>query len=297
MRVIKRFLKNLLPASLLAWQRSVRRQGSEILGLRPRIRVSKSSLPLRNLGSTYGGWTFVDMPSLNNSVIISCGAGEDISFDLEFSKSYNARVLIIDPTPRAVEHVKSVLEQLESFEQSGGKRTLADKPTLAQYGDGKFPSFANLHLIDKALWHEKTSIKLYAPPNGRNVSHSAHDYLGDYEKSGPAISVDTVTLSELQRTFQIDLLPILKLDIEGAEIEVILGLTKGDRLPIQISVEYDELFTRTRRAKYRVEAADSHLRSLGYRAVWSDNLGLNFLYVAASVFSGKLGNTPVVLSE
>ena len=40
------------------------------------------------MGSEYGKWCFVDHQDLYNSVVISGGVGEDISFDVDFASEY-----------------------------------------------------------------------------------------------------------------------------------------------------------------------------------------------------------------
>lgn len=73
----------------------------------PKIEVSPHP-GLTFLGSRYGGWHFIEEPGLPGSTIISCGLGEDASFDVEFAARYNARVLLVDPTPRAVAHYRMI---------------------------------------------------------------------------------------------------------------------------------------------------------------------------------------------
>src|SRR5882672_10804467 len=59
---------------------------------------------LVRLGSSYGGWTFEPSSDLQRSTIVSCGLGEDASFDVDFASAFQARVIIVDPTPRAITH-------------------------------------------------------------------------------------------------------------------------------------------------------------------------------------------------
>jgi hypothetical protein len=63
----------------------------------PTIKVDKGP-NLRRLGSAYGGWTFEPSSDLERATILSCGLGEDASFDVEFAAAFNARVIIVDPT-------------------------------------------------------------------------------------------------------------------------------------------------------------------------------------------------------
>src|SRR5690242_14406642 len=63
---------------------------------------------LMRLGSGYGGWTFRPSPDLDGATIVSCGLGEDASFDVEFAARFGARVIIVDPTPRAIAHFDAI---------------------------------------------------------------------------------------------------------------------------------------------------------------------------------------------
>ena len=65
-----------------------------------------------HLGSKYGGWSFVNGRDLNGCTIVSAGLGEDASFDVEFASKYNVKVIIIDPTPRAISHFKKISEAI-----------------------------------------------------------------------------------------------------------------------------------------------------------------------------------------
>ena len=67
-------------------------------------------MDLMCMGSEYGKWCFVDHQDLYNSIIISGGVGEDISFDVDFASEYNAKIFLYDPTPRAIKHFETVSE-------------------------------------------------------------------------------------------------------------------------------------------------------------------------------------------
>ena len=72
----------------------------QIFGLRMQIQGAKyrGNLEILKLGSDYGGWSLVSHPSLFNGLVISAGAGEDISFDVEIVNFFNAKVVLVDPT-------------------------------------------------------------------------------------------------------------------------------------------------------------------------------------------------------
>ena len=66
---------------------------------------------LVRLGSVYGGWTFENKKFIWFA-ILSCGLGEDASFDIEFANKYNAKIIIVDPTPRSKIHYNNIKQSL-----------------------------------------------------------------------------------------------------------------------------------------------------------------------------------------
>jgi len=76
------------------------------------------------LGTEYGGWSFFDNKNITDTYIISAGLGEDASFDVELVNKYNCKVIIVDPTPRAIEHFKKIImkagsPKLENYNKTG----------------------------------------------------------------------------------------------------------------------------------------------------------------------------------
>jgi FkbM family methyltransferase len=225
---------------LKAAVRAARSRYRQALGTEARLRPVKHDLPLIRLGSGYGGWTFVDRPELHGSTIISGGLGEDASFDLAFAERYNARVVAVDPTPRAIAYF----------------HTLAD---------------ARLTLCTKALWNETTTLRLFPPANPAHVSHSFVDIGG----VGTSIDVEATTMEDLVRVYGLP--PLAKLDIERAEIEVICHMMATGIFPAQILVEYDEMQKPSRDSRLRVERAHEALSTQGYVLLHRDVF--NFLYL------------------
>lgn len=74
----------------------------------PRVTVETHPLTTR-LGTAYGGWSFIATPDLNGCTVLSCGVGEDMSFDVEFAATFGASIVLVDPTPRAVTHFNQVI--------------------------------------------------------------------------------------------------------------------------------------------------------------------------------------------
>ena len=192
------------------------------------------------LGSSYGGWKFIELDTLNNSVMISCGVGEDISFDIEMINKYNLNIIFIDPTPRAIDHYKKVLLNLgkkKNINYSKGGMQNVDSYELSNIKNSQ------LTLIDKAIWKKSEKKKFYFPKNKNNVSLSFSNFDNNYRSDTEYIYVNTLSYNEIINDFNLKSLSLIKLDIEGSELEVIKSILNSKILPDQILVEFDELHT------------------------------------------------------
>jgi len=235
-------------------------------------------LDLVHLGSEYGGWTFIDDRDLTGSTIISAGLGEDASFDVEFADKYGANVIVVDPTPRAIEHFRAISERLGSKRDAGyspGGRQPASAYDLSNIVPG------SLTLIGKALWNESVKLKFFEPLDPRHVSHSIVNYQHSYSDATSYIEVQAITLTELVDELNLEPkdIPLIKLDIEGAEIEVLTRAISTDGFkPRQILVEFDELNVPSKRGFERVSEVHQLLTLSDYKMVWTNGQA-DFLYL------------------
>lgn len=228
------------------------------------------------LGTEYGGWTFVDSPDLQNSIILSAGLGEDASFDVEFADKYNSKVIIIDPTPRAIKHFKNIRDN--TGERKKQPYSGDGKQNVSAYNLSNIDE-TQLLLVKKALWNEKTEMKFYQPKVASHVSHSLinwqHNYRSDTESM--QVQADTIlSILESQNIKKSDI-GLIKLDIEGAEIEVIIQMMENNFCPKQILVEFDELHNPSDKAFKRVDKAHGMLLKNGYELIYTDGVA-DFLY-------------------
>jgi FkbM family methyltransferase len=259
--------------------RYVWRKLMRIRGLTHPIQNTRTStqFPLVYFGSPYGGWTFVPTENLRNSTVISAGLGEDASFDIELATHYGCRVVIIDPTPRAVEYFELLISNL-------GNSKIHDY-SLGASQDVESYDLSNvtrdqLYLIPKALWNTKGKVRFYRPTKQSRISYSILNYRNNYSTTTNYIEVecDTITslLSELNIRFSD--IPLVKFDIEGAEIEVLHDMFENDLLPQQILVEFDELNKPSLKGLERVDRAHRLLRDRGYDLIHTDGQA-DFLYL------------------
>lgn len=237
----------------------------------PKLEVEPHPFRLERLGTAYGGWVFAHDPGLEGATILSCGLGEDASFDVEFARRYQARVVIVDPTPRAIEHFRRIAER---YGLPAARPYTTDGALPPDSYDLRGIDARSLSLIDKALWNETGTLRFYAPPNPSYVSHSLVNFQNDYREDTRYIEVESSTIDAILAVAEVASVPLIKLDIEGAEIEVIADMMSRRVLPDQILVEYDEINVPSPKSRARVRSAHALLRSHGYALIhfeWPSN--------------------------
>jgi FkbM family methyltransferase len=191
-------------ASRLRRMVAVRLKVDPVTGKRIRKRPD-----LTRLGSSGGEWT-VPADVLGPSAIAYCaGCGEDISFDLALIDRFGCDVWGFDPTPRSIAHVARMAPQQPKY-----------------------------HFHALGLWSERKLMRFFAPKDPRHVSHS----LLNMQRTETFFEAKVVRLTELLEEFGHNHLDLLKLDIEGAEYEVLRTLEQDNIFPRVLCVEFDEFF-------------------------------------------------------
>jgi FkbM family methyltransferase len=239
----------------------------------PDIEVERSANLLR-LGSETCGWTFEPSPDLQGSQIVSCGLGEDGSFDVEFASRFAAKVIIVDPTPCAIRHFGAINERLGQPAVQGYSSNGSQPPS--SYDLSKIVKGSLLH-EPSALWVENTKLKFFSPGDTDQGSHSIVNYSNNYSRETRHIEVEAITPEALFAKYRVETLPLLKLDIEGAEVNVIRYLLEKSIRPRQLLVEFDEMRVPDDRSKKSIEDTDRLLRQAGYLCAYFDGRE-NFLY-------------------
>jgi len=188
-------------------------------------------LPTERLGTPYGGWIIPKNRLNTTSVCYLVGAGEDISFDLAVAAAYGCPVHIFDPTPRSISHVESLKENLIA-----GLQTAC--PTCP---GGFYPVYppdlaSRLHLHPVGIWNEDATLRFFAPQNETHVSHS----LVNLQQTEHSIEVPARRLAGIMQELGHTRIDLLKIDIEGAEYQVIESIIQ-DKIDIGIiCIEFDE---------------------------------------------------------
>lgn len=203
--------------------------------------------PIRRFGSAYGGWNIVADRINKQSVVYSFGVGEDASFDNDLIDQPGVTVHAFDPTPKSIDWVK----------QQG----FPDAFVMHEYG----------------LADHDGEVTFCPPENPEHVSHTLLDRRSTNDR---AISVPVKSLATIMAELGHERIDLMKMDIEGAEYQVIQYLADSTIRPVQLLVEFHHRFPEiglepTRQAVHT-------LKLLGYRLFSVSATGEEYCFILAS---------------
>ena len=239
-------------------------------------KVVENNLPLISLGSKYGRKTFCEVFPIDKKLqVISAGVGEDITFDIEFLNKYNAVIILVDPTPVAIQHFEMIQKRLglDSIDQySPTSRQSVNSYNLTRVTKD------NLIMLPHALWKDQDLLHFYLPPDdSRDSSGSINSIHNFYRASEKRITVETTTVPNIYRDYNFDGIDILKLDIEGSALEVLLSMFLDRIYPAQILLEIDEIHFPSFRSRYRAFKLFKILKKSEYVIVHQDSCDFTFI--------------------
>lgn len=233
-------------------------------------------LPVERIGTPYGGWIIPQNRLNADSICYLVGAGEDISFDLGVAEKYGCAVHIFDPTPRAVAHFEGLVQNLKQ----GHPTKCSTSPT------GFYPAYPpelaeRLSLHPVGIWNEDTTLRFFAPQNEAHVSHS----LVNLQQSDRFIEVPVRRLAGMMQELGHRKIDLLKLDIEGAEYQVIRSLLEDKIEAGILCIEFDESAANHLDTKYlqRIEESLKALLAAGFRVIAKEPDCHNYTLVHQSV--------------
>lgn len=239
------------------------------------IKLYKKKYTYTILGSQYGSWAFkTDLNSF--SYIISCGVGEDISYEIEFLNKYNGKIYLVDPTPRALNHYKCI------------KKNFGNRKRARYTNDGSQPVSSydltninsnNITYINKAIGIKNNKIKFYPPKIKDHVSFSI--FL-DNNRDDKFIMVNSTNIISIIKKFKINNVEIVKLDIEGAELMIIEDMFNKKIFPKQILFEFDQLKENSFKSIFYLLKFIKIIRRFKYDLFFADKKN-NFSIVKKSV--------------
>jgi len=197
------------------------------------------------IGSAYGGWNVVSESIRPESVVYSFGVGEDASFDIGMIDRFGVKIHAFDPTPKSIEWVK--------------RQGFPARFVMHEYGIASFDG----------------NVRFNPPEKTDQVSHTLLDKPSTEAR---AIVVPVKRLATIMNELGHDKIDILKMDIEGAEYDVVDDLLKSEIRPLQLLVEFHHRFPNVGVEKSK--EAIRKLKSSGYRmvSVSSTNEEFGFVY-------------------
>jgi len=161
-------------------------------------------------GNNYGGF-FIHPQGLNSeSIIYSFGIGTDISFDIDIYTRYQPHIYMFDPTPASIDWIKG--------------KSLPQKMKFYDFGIAKKTSDAFFYL----------------PKNPEHISGSIlkHANVDTLRK----VKVPLKSFKDICQQLGHKHINVLKIDIEGAEYDVIESIIKADINIDQILLEFHSRF-------------------------------------------------------
>ena len=224
-------------------------------------------------GTNYGGWWLPSSAQLNpDSLVISVGVGEDISFDLAIQSKFGCTIELIDPTERAVKHFSEVREYYKTKDFS--KFTGSIQKDYESWIAPLNPDFSKIHMNCVGLWSEDTTLKFYKQTNPSYVSQTLIPNMYGEEYTNVPVKRLKNFLEAVSPKKQID---ILKLDIEGAEIQVLETLFEDEIFPKILCVEFD-YYLKGKDTTSQTRSLVHKLLGVGYIEAHRANWNCVFIY-------------------
>ena len=202
--------------AIAAWKRIETSHGFQRLKTSLRRRIGSElrlHVQIRVETIERGGWPFIAQGLDQDSIVYSLGVGEDIAFDLSIIEDFGVEVHAFDPTPSSIEMIST-----------------AELPN-------------RFHFHPWAITAEDGTLKFY-PRVKKDGSKSDVMYTMIAEDASieDAIEVPAFSLSSIANRLGHSRIDLLKMDIEGAEYEVLEGLLVSPIKPSQLLVEFHHRF-------------------------------------------------------
>lgn len=225
-------------------------------------------------GTKYGGFYLPDnlVPKKKDVVYYGIGVGEDVSFDVIISKIFNCNAYLVDPTPRSKKHYEKVSSFLNNNK--------VDYVTSEGGGNNKYWDIIANNKVDSSklnfdfcgIGTKNDFLKFYMNKNPNYVSGSFNPNMNFVNKNN-FINVNIKTIDNIMKKYNHSHIDILKLDIEGLEIDVLNYTFDLNIFPDIICVDFDSV----REGKNKKEFELLKKRLSNYNLYYNDNYDITFI--------------------
>ena len=157
------------------------------------------------LGNAHAKWGICTRELRPESVVYSFGIGQDISFDIELIEQFGLTVHAFDPTPRSKQWLS--------------RQSLPEKFIYHEYGIAPYDGTA-----------------LFNPP--QNEFHVSYSMLSNGNPADSAVAAEVFSLTTIMKKLGHAKIDVLKMDIEGAEYQVIPSILSSRVSISQLLVEF-----------------------------------------------------------
>lgn len=220
---------------------------------RDHLLFAEVALPKLRLGTAYGGWFIAPgaLPHDRPPVVLSFGIGDDISFDLELIRRYQARVYAFDPTPKSLAWLARQTGLPAAF-------------TAFPCGVAEYDGVQRFSLPTLPEWDDYSIRRASAAQVDCAVKRIA-------------------TLAAEHGLSEIDL---IKMDVEGSEYAVLADFCTGSLRPAQLLIEFHH--GRDDIPLSETTAAVAALRALGYLIFDVSPWGREFSFIHRSAVAAAM---------
>ena len=177
---------------------------------RKEFKIKAKQANLEWLGSPNGGFFFDAQRVQSNDIVLSFGVGTDVSFDLQLIEKTQCNVYGFDPTPKSIEWL--------------AEQSLPDNYSFFPYG----------------IALETGEVRFFLPKNENHVSGSLMPM--DYVDTHTTVDVPVKSMHDIIKDVDAMRVKAVKMDIEGAEYEVMPSVLMALPNLTQIAVEIHERF-------------------------------------------------------
>ena len=188
------------------------------------------------LGSRMAGW-YTPLDILNSESICYCfGAGEDVSFDCSLIRQFGCEVFTFDQTPRATAHIEELISKTLGKDRVYVKNdeTTIDQISRLEVYKINREEIEKLNYYNIGVWSQDMKHKFFFPKRDEVVSCS----VTIIQNTEDYFEAQCLTLSSIMKKFEHTNIDLLKMDIEGAEYEVVNSMIASNIRPKILGLEF-----------------------------------------------------------